>query len=130
MSMMGEMFGSMFGSGVGDAAKVAADDPGIGAGLSSQDIADIDGASPGVAAGVSSPFLPSWAGDALGPLMKSITGAALRPGVGGAGAGAPMAPSGHGVNVNAASDGQVIGELGKAVSGDPLNGLSGFKNLL
>lgn len=129
MSMMGEMFEGLLGSGVGDAAKVAADDPGIGAGLASQDIADIDAASP-AASGAASPFLPGWATQALQPMMKSMMGAAMRPsGLGGAG-NTPMAPSGHGVSVNATSNGQVVSELGKAAGGDPLNGLTGFKNLL
>ncbi|XUA17746.1 hypothetical protein ACQVA2_13790 [Citrobacter sp. OP27] len=75
----------------------------------------------------SSPFLPEWATQALGPLMKSITGVAMRPH---AQMRAPMGGGGHGVNANAAANGQVVNEVTQMAGGDPLQGITGFKNLL
>lgn len=69
--------------------------------------------------------LSDWAYKAIGPVMQSIMASAMRPQQR-----APLGGSGHGVSANAGSDGQVVSEITKMAGGDPLQGLSGFKNLL
>ncbi|EBU7764578.1 hypothetical protein DK750_06920 [Salmonella enterica subsp. enterica serovar Rovaniemi] len=68
-----------------------------------------------------------WSGDALEPIMGRLAVAALIPKRNPT---APLGGSGHGVSANASSNGQVIGQVEGLAGGDPLQGLSGFKNLL
>lgn len=110
---------------VGSAASVSATDPGIALGLGADDIAGIDAAVPGV--GSSAWGLSDWASEALQPVMTTIMQSAMRPHPQQR---APLGGSGHGVQANTGSYGQVLSEVGKAAGGDPLQGLSGFKNLL
>lgn len=74
-----------------------------------------------------SSMFPDWAMSAITPVMQTIAGAALRPHARDT---APIGGSGHGVSANAGSNGQVIGQVESLAGGDPLQGLSGFKNLL
>lgn len=112
------------GQVVGGAAKVSASDPGLSIGLSADDIAGIDGAA-GV--GSSAWGLSDWASEALKPVMATIMQSAMRPHPQQR---APLASSGHGVQASAGSNGSVINEIEGMAGGDPLQGLSGFKNLL
>lgn len=97
---------------------------GAGAAISSAPVGRSAGDS--TAAGTSS-FLSDWATKAIGPVMQSIAGAAMRPH---RQTSAPLGGGAHGVNVNTGSYDQVIKGIGNAAGGDPLHGLSGFKNLL
>lgn len=72
-------------------------------------------------------LLSDWAVKAIGPVMQSIAGAAMRPHRQNS---APMAAGGHSINANTGGYDQLIKGIGKAAGGDPLQGLSGFKNLL
>lgn len=110
---------------VGSAAKVSATDPGLSIGLSPEDIAGIDAAAPGV--GSSAWGLSDWASEALQPVMATIMQSAMRPH---AQQRAPLGGSGHGVQASAGSNGSVINEIESMAGGDPLQGLTGFKNLL
>ncbi|WP_260863378.1 hypothetical protein [Citrobacter sp. Marseille-Q6884] len=110
---------------VGGAAKVSTADPGLSVGLSADDIAGIDSAAAGV--GSSAWGLSDWAGEALKPVMATIMQSAMRPHVQQR---APMGSSGHGVQASASSNGAVINEIEGMAGGDPLQGLTGFKNLL
>ncbi|RYM60175.1 Uncharacterised protein [Serratia quinivorans] len=127
---MWEALLSMFGMGdtaagaasVG-AQVIAGDDPGLQAGLSASDIAELDRqAAPPVA----SDGMDDWVYDAIKPLMGPVMNAALRPDVG---ARAPVAPSGHGVNVNTNGIMKPVDVLGKAANNNPLDELNKWSAL-
>ncbi|EDZ3575084.1 hypothetical protein GVT67_11790 [Salmonella enterica] len=75
-----------------------------------------------------SQFLPDWAGKALEPIMQGIMGAALHPNIGRA----PALPAaaGHGVTANTSGYDSLLKQASHLGENDPLQGLSGFKNLL
>lgn len=121
-----------FGMGGDDAAAsvaatapgaVAPNDPAVMAGVSAQDVADIDGASPAVKSGASN---PAWWEKPIKQMMPMIMGAALHPG---AQARAPVAPSGHGVSANGSSELKIIDELRSASSNNPLDDLNKWSGL-
>ncbi|ECJ3939294.1 hypothetical protein YT28_20435 [Salmonella enterica subsp. salamae] len=111
-----------------DASKVASNDLAIQRGADQDEIAQIDADSPGRVVVKSSPLLPDWATKAVGPIMNTIAAAALKPNL----QRAPLMSSGggHGVSASAGSNGQVINQVEGLAGGDPLQGLTGFKNLL
>ncbi|WP_109240302.1 hypothetical protein [Klebsiella michiganensis] len=112
--------------GMGDKpVQIAADDPGLIAGLDTTDIADIDAQDPGIDNSAAKHGLSDWAYKALGPVMQQIMAMATKPQQR-----APLGGSGHGVSANTASNGEAVSEITKMAGGDPLQGLSGFKNLL
>ncbi|ECA8969611.1 hypothetical protein ETB55_04420 [Salmonella enterica subsp. enterica serovar Omuna] len=95
---------------------------GVGAAVSEEPV--------GISAGSSLPgasYFNDWSGKSLEPIMKRLAVASLMPK---RAVTAPLGGSGHGVSANASSNGQVIGQVESLAGGDPLQGLSGFKNLL
>ncbi|TKV08259.1 hypothetical protein FDX19_15590 [Citrobacter sp. wls619] len=71
--------------------------------------------------------LKDWTMQALSKQMPGILKAAMTPKYQQR---APLGGSGHGVQASAGSNGSVINEVEGLAGGDPLQGLSGFKNLL
>lgn len=71
--------------------------------------------------------LKDWTTQALSKQMPGILAAAMKPKFQQR---APLGGSGHGVQASAGSNGSVINEIEGLAGGDPLQGLSGFKNLL
>lgn len=100
---------------------VSMTDPGLAAGLSSNDIAEIDGAAPAKAKASA-----NWWEQPLKQVMPAIMGAALKPQ---AQQRAPVAPSGHGVNANTSGLMKPVDELSKAANNNPLADLNKWSGL-
>lgn len=105
------------------ASPIASNDPGYGAGLSSADIADIDGQATPSPVGASN---PAWWEKPLKQMMPMIMGAALHPGQQ---TRAPVAPSGHGVNVNSSGELKTVDELRTTANNNPLDDLNKWAGL-
>ncbi|EEC0942654.1 hypothetical protein UJ11_003574 [Salmonella enterica subsp. enterica] len=95
---------------------------GVGAAVSNEPV--------GVSAGASVPgasHQKPWAGKALEPIMAKLVAASLitkRTPT------APIGGAGHGVQVNTSGYDSIMKGTEKIGNNDPLQGLSGFKNLL
>ncbi|EIP3951813.1 hypothetical protein LSB85_003680 [Salmonella enterica] len=87
----------------------------------------VNAAAPGIASSSGLGGLKGWALDALGKSMPKLLESALAPKPQPR---APLGGSGHGVQASTSSYGQVVNEIEGMAGGDPLNGLTGFKNLL
>ncbi|MBF4180588.1 hypothetical protein [Lelliottia nimipressuralis] len=99
----------------------------LASGNSASDIAADDAGTAALNNSSSFAGLKDWTMKGLNKVMPDIMKSAMAPKPHQY---APLGGSGHGIQTNASSSGQVINELGKAVGGDPLQGLAGFKNLL
>lgn len=102
---------------------LSASDPALQAGLSSADVEEIDGAAPAASVGASN---PAWWEKPLKQMMPMIMGAALHPGQTPR---APVAPSGHGVNVNSSGELKTVDELRSTANNNPLDDLNKWMGL-
>ncbi|MBK0633372.1 hypothetical protein GZZ44_10475 [Klebsiella aerogenes] len=122
------LFDGMFGSSdpavSADAvgAAVPANDPAVMAGVDPADVAAIDGAAP-ANVGASN---PAWWEKPLKQMMPMIMGAALHPQQTPR---APVAPGGHGVNVNSSGELKTVDELRSAANNNPLDDLNKWAGL-
>lgn len=74
-----------------------------------------------------SSLLPDWATKALGPIMQGLMGAALTPKRTPT---APLGGAGHGITANTSGYDSLLKQASHLGENDPLQGLTGFKNLL
>ncbi|HCR0680455.1 hypothetical protein [Klebsiella aerogenes] len=117
-----DLFG--FASPTG-AEAVPNSDPALQVGISPEDVANIDGAAvaaPAATGGDSG----AWYTKALKGIMPTLAGAALKPHQQ---VRAPVAPSGHGVNVNTAGLMKPIDELRSSANNNPLADINKWAGL-
>ncbi|MDK9586734.1 hypothetical protein [Lelliottia wanjuensis] len=131
-SALTELFAA--GDSAAEAGKVVAGaataaSPEVNAALSEVGMVDMPSGSGGMVSAASnvasdSPFLPTWATKAIGPVLMSLTQAALRPQHN------PIAPAGgHGVSASAAGAMKPFQEVEKMAGDNPLDGLNQWSHL-